>query len=104
IGWHLEEIHVTWAHLEKKRTRLRLYTKSSEEIMHTECGDGVASSKRRRHDFKSDSVRDLTMASERIRLKVALEDSTWQRRHDYNTPLSHRFSYIYKTDFRVLSV
>nr|GEV70265.1 hypothetical protein [Tanacetum cinerariifolium] len=22
LGWHLEEIHVTWAHLEKKRTRL----------------------------------------------------------------------------------
>ncbi|GJS26321.1 hypothetical protein Tco_0486941 [Tanacetum coccineum] len=21
LGWHLEEIHVTWAHLEKKRTR-----------------------------------------------------------------------------------
>ncbi|GJT65207.1 hypothetical protein Tco_1016687 [Tanacetum coccineum] len=28
LGWHLEEIHVTWAHLEKKRTRLRTYTKS----------------------------------------------------------------------------
>ncbi|GJV35089.1 hypothetical protein Tco_1407566 [Tanacetum coccineum] len=28
LGWHLEEIHVTWAHLEKKQTRLRLYTKS----------------------------------------------------------------------------
>ncbi|GJX04900.1 uncharacterized GTP-binding protein YjiA-like protein [Tanacetum coccineum] len=25
-GKHLEEIHVTWAHLEKKRTRLRTYT------------------------------------------------------------------------------
>ncbi|GJS06805.1 hypothetical protein Tco_0363601 [Tanacetum coccineum] len=22
LGWHLEEIHVTWAHLEKKQTRL----------------------------------------------------------------------------------
>ncbi|GJR97144.1 reverse transcriptase domain-containing protein [Tanacetum coccineum] len=32
IGWHLEEIHVTWAHLEKKRTRLRLYTKNHEEL------------------------------------------------------------------------
>ncbi|GJZ70940.1 hypothetical protein Tco_0634791 [Tanacetum coccineum] len=31
LGWHLEEIHVTWAHLEKKRTRLRTYTKSLEE-------------------------------------------------------------------------
>ncbi|GKA66537.1 hypothetical protein Tco_0766345, partial [Tanacetum coccineum] len=28
LGCHLEEIHVTWDHLEKKRTRLRTYTKS----------------------------------------------------------------------------
>ncbi|GJT05552.1 E-beta-farnesene synthase, partial [Tanacetum coccineum] len=32
LGWHLEEIHVTWAHLEKKWTRLRTYTKSLEEF------------------------------------------------------------------------
>nr|GEU74841.1 MAK10-like protein [Tanacetum cinerariifolium] len=32
LGWHLEEIHVTWAHLEKKRTRLRTSTKSLEEL------------------------------------------------------------------------
>ncbi|GKA95081.1 hypothetical protein Tco_0817119, partial [Tanacetum coccineum] len=32
LGWHLEEIQVTWAHLEKKRTRLRLYTKNHEEL------------------------------------------------------------------------
>nr|GEU42139.1 hypothetical protein [Tanacetum cinerariifolium] len=31
LGWHLEEIHVTWAHLRKKRTRLQLYTKVDEE-------------------------------------------------------------------------
>ncbi|GJZ41829.1 hypothetical protein Tco_0588715 [Tanacetum coccineum] len=28
LGWHLEEIHVTWAYLEKKGIRLRLYTKN----------------------------------------------------------------------------
>ncbi|GKC59531.1 hypothetical protein Tco_1087129 [Tanacetum coccineum] len=32
FGWHLEEIHVTLAHLEKKQTRLRLYTKNHEEL------------------------------------------------------------------------
>ncbi|GJY31382.1 hypothetical protein Tco_0414877 [Tanacetum coccineum] len=32
LGWHLEEIHVTWAHLEKKRPRLRLYTKSLKKL------------------------------------------------------------------------
>ncbi|GJX90511.1 retrovirus-related pol polyprotein from transposon TNT 1-94 [Tanacetum coccineum] len=31
LGWQLEEIHVTWAHLEKKRTRLQTYTKSLKE-------------------------------------------------------------------------
>ncbi|GJV81314.1 hypothetical protein Tco_1517184 [Tanacetum coccineum] len=31
LGWHLKEIHVTCAYLEKKRTRLRTYTKSLEE-------------------------------------------------------------------------
>ncbi|GKC57504.1 hypothetical protein Tco_1085102 [Tanacetum coccineum] len=32
LGWHLEEIHATWAHLKKKRTRLRLYIKNHEEL------------------------------------------------------------------------
>ncbi|GJZ91138.1 hypothetical protein Tco_0663065 [Tanacetum coccineum] len=31
LGWHLEEIHVTWAHLEKKRMRLRTYIKIHQE-------------------------------------------------------------------------
>ncbi|GKD41403.1 hypothetical protein Tco_1261610 [Tanacetum coccineum] len=32
LGWLLEEIHVTWAHLEKKWTRLRTYTKSHDDF------------------------------------------------------------------------
>nr|GEX45475.1 transposase, MuDR, MULE transposase domain protein [Tanacetum cinerariifolium]GEY13202.1 transposase, MuDR, MULE transposase domain protein [Tanacetum cinerariifolium] len=32
LGWVLEGIHVTWANLEKKRTRLRTYTKSLEDL------------------------------------------------------------------------
>ncbi|GKB15529.1 hypothetical protein Tco_0849452 [Tanacetum coccineum] len=47
----------------------------------TKRGDDVADFKRRRQDFQSDGVMDLTMASGRRRLKVALEDSTWQRCH-----------------------
>ncbi|GKB16770.1 hypothetical protein Tco_0850693 [Tanacetum coccineum] len=31
LGLLLEEIHVTWAHFEKKRTRLQLYTEVDEE-------------------------------------------------------------------------
>ncbi|GKE31613.1 hypothetical protein Tco_1450935 [Tanacetum coccineum] len=41
LGWLLEEINMTWAHLEKKRTRLQLYTKSDEENSHTVAGNGV---------------------------------------------------------------
>nr|GEY01737.1 transposon Ty3-I Gag-Pol polyprotein [Tanacetum cinerariifolium] len=32
FGWLLEEIHVAWAHLEKKRTRLWTYTKSLNDF------------------------------------------------------------------------
>nr|GEU82799.1 MAK10-like protein [Tanacetum cinerariifolium] len=32
LGWLLEEIHMTWAHLKKKRTRLQLYTKSLKKL------------------------------------------------------------------------
>ncbi|GJR99532.1 retrovirus-related pol polyprotein from transposon TNT 1-94 [Tanacetum coccineum] len=32
LGWLLEEIHMTWAHLGKKWTRLRTYTKSLEDL------------------------------------------------------------------------
>ncbi|GJW10923.1 hypothetical protein Tco_1576750 [Tanacetum coccineum] len=63
LGWQLEEIHVTWAHLEKKWTRLRLYTKSFKETMNTEHGDDVVITKRRRQDFQSDDVMDLATAS-----------------------------------------
>ncbi|GJR77298.1 hypothetical protein Tco_0089663 [Tanacetum coccineum] len=42
FGRHLEEIHVTLTHLEKKRTRLRTYTKISQEfLLRGEAGDGV---------------------------------------------------------------
>ncbi|GKB70994.1 retrovirus-related pol polyprotein from transposon TNT 1-94 [Tanacetum coccineum] len=34
---HLEEIHVTWAHSEKKRTRLRTYTNISQEFLLRGC-------------------------------------------------------------------
>ncbi|GJU26323.1 hypothetical protein Tco_1164944 [Tanacetum coccineum] len=59
LEWLLEEIHVTLAHLEKKRTRLQLYTKSLEE-----------------KSYRSNQ------------LKEALEDSAGRRRQDYNATSS----------------
>ncbi|GJY20689.1 hypothetical protein Tco_0393255 [Tanacetum coccineum] len=35
FGRYLEEIHVTWAHLEKKRTRLRTYTNIAQEFLYS---------------------------------------------------------------------
>ncbi|GJY20726.1 hypothetical protein Tco_0393292 [Tanacetum coccineum] len=59
LGWILEEIHVTWVHLEKKRTRIRLYTKSLEEL----CIQCVETASRILSDgvrtFKDDGVRDM---------------------------------------------
>nr|GEZ70628.1 hypothetical protein [Tanacetum cinerariifolium] len=48
IGWLLEEIQVTWAQLEKKQTRPRLYTNYLEENL-IDRGDGVANHTRRHH-------------------------------------------------------
>ncbi|GJY82104.1 hypothetical protein Tco_0494855 [Tanacetum coccineum] len=77
LGWHLEEIHVTWAHLEKKWTRLQACTKIHQEVLFLERGDNVAGIKRRRRDLSGDGVWILATASQRSRLKVDLEPSTW---------------------------
>nr|GEX23430.1 protein kinase-like domain, concanavalin A-like lectin/glucanase domain protein [Tanacetum cinerariifolium] len=76
LGWHLEEVHVTWAHLEKKRTRLRTCTNIHQEVLFSERGDGAAGIKRRRHDLSGDGVWILATMSQRSRLKVNLEPST----------------------------
>ncbi|GJW75237.1 hypothetical protein Tco_0134607 [Tanacetum coccineum] len=47
-----------------------------EEVLLTECGDGVAGIKRRRRDPSSHDVRDLVTASVRSRLNEDLESST----------------------------
>ncbi|GJR07157.1 hypothetical protein Tco_0530141 [Tanacetum coccineum] len=41
LGCNLEEIHVTWTHLEKKQARLRTYTKSLEELC-KQCIEAVS--------------------------------------------------------------
>ncbi|GKB60658.1 hypothetical protein Tco_0916844, partial [Tanacetum coccineum] len=79
LGLHLEEIHVTWAHLEKKQTRLQTCTKIHQEILFSERGDGVAGIKRRRHDLSGDDVWILATASQHSRIKVDLKPSTWRR-------------------------
>ncbi|GJW57686.1 reverse transcriptase domain-containing protein [Tanacetum coccineum] len=73
LGWHLEEIHVTWDHLGMKRTRLQLYTKIEEEKPY--------SSWRRRRNSLRQCQNNQATASGLNRLNEALEDSTGGRRH-----------------------
>nr|GEW02774.1 hypothetical protein [Tanacetum cinerariifolium] len=60
-GWLLEEIHVTWAHLKKKRTRLQLYTKPLEEYAY--------SAWRRRHGLQRTASEFLRRHQDPIDLK-----------------------------------
>nr|GEV31359.1 putative reverse transcriptase domain-containing protein [Tanacetum cinerariifolium] len=90
LGWHLEEIHVTWAHLGKKQTRLRTCNKIHQEVLFTERGDGVTAIKQRRRDLFGDGVRILATASQRSRLKVNLEPSMWRRRQEHKVTLLRR--------------
>nr|GEU32561.1 hypothetical protein [Tanacetum cinerariifolium] len=83
LGWHLEEIHMTWAHLEKKRTRLRTCTKIHQEVLFPERRDGVTCINRCHHDLSGGSVWKLATASQCSRFKVDLEPSTWRRRQEH---------------------
>ncbi|GKE67526.1 retrovirus-related pol polyprotein from transposon TNT 1-94, partial [Tanacetum coccineum] len=73
LGWHLEEIHVTWGHLEKKRTRLQLYTKVDKENAYwLETASGILV---KPSEHQSDDVKTFVTALELNRLKEALENS-----------------------------
>ncbi|GKC93861.1 hypothetical protein Tco_1159303, partial [Tanacetum coccineum] len=82
LRWQLEEIHVTWAHLGKKRTRLQLYTKVEEEkcIQTLETASQFIATT---SEVLKDGVRNFVTASERNRLKEALEQSAERRHKDY---------------------
>nr|GEX02926.1 hypothetical protein [Tanacetum cinerariifolium] len=68
LGWILEEIHVIWAHLEKKRTILRLYTKSLGRIR-IQCVETTVPSIATTSNHTRDDVRILKMASKSNCLK-----------------------------------
>ncbi|GJV88436.1 hypothetical protein Tco_1532374 [Tanacetum coccineum] len=55
IKGHWKNLHVTWAHLEKKRTGLRTYTNIDQEFL-TVAGDGVTYTTCRRHHEDKDGT------------------------------------------------
>ncbi|GJT66202.1 hypothetical protein Tco_1017682 [Tanacetum coccineum] len=80
FGRHLKEIHVTWAHLEKKRTRLQTYT-NTLKIMFSAAGDDVTKvpyDNRIRNNLEGDScpfdlTKPLPLKGHLSRLTVAAE-------------------------------
>ncbi|GKE18645.1 hypothetical protein Tco_1426222 [Tanacetum coccineum] len=79
LRWLLEEIHVTWVHLEKKQTRLRLYTKSLEETRIQYLGTASRLLATMSYHTK-DGIRKFKTVLKRNLLKEALEDSARRRR------------------------
>ncbi|GKB01016.1 proteasome subunit alpha type-6 [Tanacetum coccineum] len=59
LGWHLEEIHVTLAHLEKKQTILRHYIKNHEELWQIDVDTTTPVIKRTASELHRNGVRDL---------------------------------------------
>ncbi|GJZ42232.1 hypothetical protein Tco_0589118 [Tanacetum coccineum] len=86
FGLHLDNLHMTWAHLEKKRTRLRTNTMILEDLSlqtletaSEAIQDAVAA-----HQVKASQ--DFTTASARADSKADLEHSS----HDGVTPIKRR--------------
>ncbi|GJR02154.1 cleavage and polyadenylation specificity factor subunit 1 [Tanacetum coccineum] len=76
FGRHLEEIHVTWAHLEKNQTRLRTNTKTLEDL----CSQSLETASPTLHDAVTTHLvtasQHFMTASARTDSHVDLEDST----------------------------
>nr|GEV48876.1 hypothetical protein [Tanacetum cinerariifolium] len=81
-----DEVFSTWMAFEGNTRDLCLFGEETnkimdlhqihEEVLFTECGDGVAGIKRHRRDLSSDGIKDLATATGRGRLKEDLESST----------------------------
>ncbi|GJU57433.1 hypothetical protein Tco_1235199 [Tanacetum coccineum] len=76
FGRHLEEIHVTWAHLEKKRTRLQTNTKTLDDL----CSQSLETASPILHDVVTTHLvttsQPFLTASARTDSHADLEDST----------------------------
>ncbi|GKA63291.1 hypothetical protein Tco_0762897 [Tanacetum coccineum] len=77
FGRHLEDLHVTWAHLEKKRARLQTNTKTLEDL----CSQSLETVSQAIHDavttHKVTASQHFETASARIDSHADLEDSTY---------------------------
>ncbi|GJT35960.1 hypothetical protein Tco_0926379 [Tanacetum coccineum] len=77
FGRHLDELHVTWAHLEKKQTRLRTNTKTLEDL----CSQSLETASQAIHDavttHQVTASHHFMTASARTDSNADLEDSSY---------------------------
>ncbi|GJZ40789.1 hypothetical protein Tco_0587675 [Tanacetum coccineum] len=77
FGRHLDELHVTWAHLEKKRTRLQTNNKTLEDL----CSQSLETASQAIHDavttHQVTASHHFMMASARTDSNTDLEDSSY---------------------------
>ncbi|GJY77923.1 hypothetical protein Tco_0483724 [Tanacetum coccineum] len=78
FGRHLDELHVTWAHLEKKRTRLQTNTKTLEDLYSQSL------------ETASQAIHDAVTTHQ---VTESQHSMTASARTDSNATLSCRFSY-----------
>ncbi|GJS14725.1 reverse transcriptase domain-containing protein [Tanacetum coccineum] len=81
FGRHLDELHMTWAHLEKKRTRLRTNTKTLEDL----CSHSLETASQAIHDAVTTHQVTTSHYSRRCQpapLKRISRRFLLQRRHD----------------------
>ncbi|GJW10292.1 hybrid signal transduction histidine kinase M [Tanacetum coccineum] len=112
LGWLLEEIHVTWAHLEKKRTRLQLYTKSLEENSYSDDGFSTSIHRREVHRvpvFNFRGLPDLMAKGLTARMLMEHHDDqgvsmftnrAWRGMFDIRGPLVHDLILEFYSTFR----
>ncbi|GKC49203.1 hypothetical protein Tco_1071948 [Tanacetum coccineum] len=81
LGWHLEEIHVTWTQFRKKQTRIQLYMKLDIKRAYRPWRRS-RNSLRQCQKAQATKSGTLATASEAADLKEALEDSTGRRRRN----------------------
>ncbi|GKD82959.1 hypothetical protein Tco_1349798, partial [Tanacetum coccineum] len=72
FGRHLDELHVTWAHLEKKQTRLRTNTKTLEDL----CSQSLETASQAIHDAVTTHQGEGHMARQCTQPKRP-RNSTW---------------------------
>ncbi|GKC82563.1 hypothetical protein Tco_1138280, partial [Tanacetum coccineum] len=83
LGWHLEDLHVTWAHLEKKQTRLRTYTKSLGRKTLSAWGRHLDCIRRRLNLYET--ALDLWRQRLSSRQRGGVEDSASRDQEDHIT-------------------